>query len=168
MFHKVEAVLMGLVESGEMKREDAAEELNDMRKDLGNEKGVIRRQLPRLDIIMHPLFQQTIKDVLSEDAFAQYTAHQAERENWHQQALRDVAVASLGTQLILDDTQRKQLTTTAAELTVDRLKKDAALDMFYQLLQRTNHEMLSPWQQETLTFMHTGFEREFGDRIKER
>ncbi len=168
MFHKVEAVLMGLVESGEMKREDAAEELNDMRKDLGNEKGVIRRQLPRLDIIMHPLFQQAIKDVLSEDAFAQYTARQAKRENWHQQALRDVAVASLGTQLILDDTQRKQLTTTAAELTVDRLKKDAALDMFYQLLQRTNHEMLSPWQQETLTFMHTGFEREFGDRIKER
>ena len=79
----------------------------------------------------------------------------------HQQALRDVAVASLGTQLILDDTQRKQLETTAAELTVDLLKTDASRDMFYQLLQRTNHEMLSPWQQETLTFMHTGFERQF-------
>ena len=160
MFHKVEAALMGLVESGQMKREDAAEVLNDMRKDLGNEEGVIRRQLPRLDITRHPLYQQTIEDVLSEEAFAQYTARQAERENWHQQALRDVAVASLGTQLILDDTQRKQLT-TAAELTVDRLKKDAARDLFYQLLQQTNHEMLSPWQQETLTFMHTGFERQF-------
>ena len=161
MFHKVEAMLMGLVESGEMKREHAAEELNDMRRDLGNENGAIRRQLPKADITMHPLYQQTIKDVLSEDAFAQYTAGQAERENLYQQALRDVAVASLGTQLILDDTQRKQLTTTAAELTVDRLKTDASQDMFYQLLQRTNHEMLSPWQQETLTFMHTGFERQF-------
>lgn len=161
MFHEVEAVLMGLVESGEMRREDAAEELNDMRRDLGNEKGVIRRQLPRLDIIMHPLFQQTIKDVLSEEALAQYTARQIERENWHQQALRDVAVASLGTQLMLDDTQRKQLTTTAAELTVDLLKTDASQDMFYQLLQRTNHEMLSPWQQEMLTSMQAGFERQF-------
>ena len=107
MLHQVEAVLMGLAEAGEMKREHAAEEFNDMRRDLGNEEGVIRRQLPRPDIIMHPLFQQAIKDVLSEDAFAQYTARQAERENSHQQALRDVAVASLGTQLILDDTQRK-------------------------------------------------------------
>ena len=136
MFHEVEAVLMGLVESGEMRREDAAEELNDMRKDLGNENGAIRRQLPKVDITMHPLYQQTIKDVLSEDAFAQYTARQTERENLYQQALREVAVASLGTQLILDDTQRKQLTTTAAELTVDRLKTDASQDMFYQLLQR--------------------------------
>ena len=168
MFHKVKAVLMGLVESGEMKREDAAEELNDMRRDLGNENGAIRRQLPNADITRHPLYQQTIKDVLSEEAFAQYTARQTERENWHQQALRGVAVASLGTQLILEDTQRKQLETTAAELTVGPLKTDAARDMFYQLLQRTNHEMLSTWQQETLTFMHTGFEREFGDRIKER
>ena len=161
MFHKVEAVLMGLVESGEMKREHAAEELNDMRSDLGNENGAIRRQLPNADITMHPLYQQAIKDVLSEEAFAQYTARQAERENWHQQALRDVAVASLGTQLVLDDTQRKQLETTAADLTVDRLKTDASQDMFYQLLQRTNHEILSSWQQETLTFMHTGFERQF-------
>ena len=161
MFHQVEAGLIGLVEAGEMKREHAAEKLNDMRKELGNENGAIRRQLPNADITMHPLYQQTIKDVLSEDAFAQYTAREAERENLHQQALRDVAVASLGTQLILDDTQRKQLETTAAELTVDLLKTDASRDMFYQLLQRTNHEMLSPWQQETLTFMHTGFERQF-------
>ena len=161
MFHKVEAALMGLVESGEMKREHAVEELNDMRRDLGNEEGVIRRQPPHLDIIMHPLFQQAIKDALSEEAFAQYTARQTERDNWHQQALRDVAVASLGTQLILDDTQRKKLETTAAELTVDLWKTDAARDMFYQLLQRTDQEILSPWQQETLTSMHAGFEREF-------
>ena len=161
MFHEVEAMLMGLVEAGEMKREDAADTLNDMRRGLGNENGAIRRQLPNADITMHPLYQQTIKDVLSEEAFAQYTARQAERENWHQQALRDVTVASLSTQLILDDTQRKQLETTAAELTVDQLKTDAAPDMFYQLLQRTNHEMLSPWQQEALTLIRAGFERQF-------
>lgn len=121
-----------------------------------------------IDITEHPMYQQAIKDVLSEEAFAQYSTYQAEREVWYQQVLRDLVVACMDTQLILDDTQRKQLETTAADLTVDRLKTDASQDMFYQLLQRTNHEMLSPWQQETLTFMHTGFEREFGDRIKQR
>lgn len=159
MFRKVEQMLMGLVETGEMRSEDAAEEINNMRRDLGNEGGTIRSELPHADITMHPLYQRTIKDVLSEEAFAQYTARQAERENLHQQALRNVAVASLGTQLILDDTQRKQLETTAAELTVDRLKTDALRDMFDRLLQRTNHEMLSPEQQDVLTLMRAGFAR---------
>ena len=106
-------------------------------------------------------FKKTIKDVLSEEAFAQYTAHQAERDKWHQQALRDVAVASLGTPLVLNDTQRKQLKAIAAGLTVDLLKTDALTNMFYQLLQRTDREMLSPWQQERLTSMQAGFERQF-------
>ncbi|MCG9132672.1 carboxypeptidase regulatory-like domain-containing protein [Candidatus Poribacteria bacterium] len=160
-YRETAAKLTQAVKAGEMTQKQADERLDALMKELWDENGSIRWREPNGDIIRHPLFQQAIKDVLSEEAFAQYTARQAERENWHQQALRDMVVASLGTQLILDDTQRKQLTTTAAELTVDRLKKDAALDMFYQLLQRTNHEMLSPWQQETLTFMHTGFERQF-------
>ena len=149
------------VKAGEMTDKQVEEKLDVLMKELWDEDGAMRWREPNGDITRHPLFQQAIKDVLSEEAFAQYTARQTERENWHQQALRDVAVACLGTQLILDDTQRKQLETAAAELTVDRLKTDASQDMFYQLLQRTNHEMLSPWQQETLTFMHTGFERQF-------
>ena len=160
-YRKTAAKLMRAVETGEMTDKQVEERLDALKQELWDEDGAIRWRELNGDITRHPLFQKTIKDVLSEDAFAQYTAHQAERENLHQQALRDVAVASLGTQLILDDTQRKQLETTAAELTVDLLKTDASRDMFYQLLQRTNHEMLSPWQQETLTFMHTGFERQF-------
>ena len=96
MFRKVEQMLRGLVETGEMTSEDVAEELNDMRKDLGNEGGAIRSELPHADITIHPLYQQTIKDVLSEEAFAQYTARQAERENLYQQALRNVAGCKLG------------------------------------------------------------------------
>ena len=160
-YRETAAKLTQAVKAGEMTQKQADERLDALMKELWDENGSIRWREPNGDITRHPLFQQAIKDALSEEAFAQYTARQTERDNWHQQALRDVAVASLGTQLILDDTQRKKLETTAAALTVDLWKTDAARDMFYQLLQRTNYEMLSPWQQETLTFMHTGFERQF-------
>ena len=160
-YRKTAAKLTQAVKAGEITQKQADERLDALMKALWDENGAIRWNELDGDITRHPLFQQAIKDVLSEEAFAQYTARQTERDNWHQQALRDVAVASLGTQLLLDDTQRKQLETTAAELTVDLLKTDASQDMFYQLLQRTNHEMLSPWQQETLTFMQAGFERQF-------
>ena len=149
------------VEAGEMTDKQVDERLDALMKALWDENGVIRWREPNGDITRHPLFQETIKDVLSEEAFRQYTAHQAERDKWHQQALRDVAVASLGTPLVLDDTQRKQLKTTAAELTVDLLKTDALPSMFYQLLQQIDREMLSPWQQERLTSMQAGFEDQF-------
>ena len=161
-YRETAAKLMQAVETGEMTHKQVEERLDALMEELWDENGTIRWDEPNGGITRHPLFQQAIKDVLSEDAFTQYTARQTERDNWHQQALRDVAVASLGTPLILDDTQRKQLKTTAAELTVDLLKTDALPNVFYQLLQQTDHEMLSPWQQELLTFMQAGFEREFG------
>ena len=73
-----------------------------------------------------------------------------------------------GRSLILDDMQRKQLETTAAELTVDLLKTDALTDMFYQLLQQIDSEMLSPWQQEVLTLIRAGFERQFASEEIQR
>ena len=149
------------VEAGEMTDKQVDERLDALMKELWDENGGIRWREPNGDITRNPLFQKTIKDVLSEEAFAQYTAHQAERDKWYQQALRDVAVASLGTPLVLNDTQRKQLKAIAAELTVDLLKTDALPSLFYQLLQQTDREMLSPWQQERLTSMQAGFERQF-------
>lgn len=161
-YRETAAKLTQAVKAGEMTQKQADERLDALMKELWDENGSIRWREPNGDITRHPLFQQVIKDVLSEEAFAQYTARQTERDNWHQQALRDVAVACLGTQLILDDMQRKQLETTAAELTADLLKTDALTDMFHQLLQQTDREVLSPWQQESLTFMQAGFERQFG------
>ena len=160
-YREIAAKLRQAVEAGEMTDKQVDERLDTLMKELWDENGTIRWHEPNGDITRNPLFQKTIKDVLSEEAFAQYTARQTERDNWHQQALRDVAVASLGTPLILDDTQRKQLETTAAELNVDLLKTDALPSIFYQLLQRADHEMLSPWQQEALTSMQAGFERQF-------
>ncbi len=160
-YQETAAKLRQAVEAGEMTDKQLDERHDALKQELWNEYGAIRWREPNGDITRNPLFQKTIKDVLSEEAFAQYTAHQTERDKWHQQALRDVAVASLGTSLVLDDTQRKRLETTAAELTVDLLKTDALPSLFYQLLQRTDHEMLSPWQQEMLTSMQAGFERQF-------
>ena len=168
MFHKVEAVLMRLVEDGVMKREDATEKLNDMRRELGNEKGVIRRQLPHADVTKHPLYQQTIKDVLSKEAFRQYKEIQAERESFHLQVLRHLGVTSLSTQLILDGTQRQQLEATAAELTVDLLNVNAAFDLFYQFLQQVDDKKLSPWQQEMVTFMRADFQHDVGEPMEGR
>ena len=167
-YRETAAKLRQAVETGEMTDKQVEERLDALKQALWDENGTIRWRELKTDITKHPLFQQAIKDVLSEDAFAQYTAHQTERENSYQQALRDVAVASLSTQLILDDTQRKQLETTAAELSVDLLKTDAALDLFYQLLQQVDPERLSLWQQEFIGFMLARFEREFGDRITEK
>ncbi len=167
-YRETAAKLALAVESGGITQKQVDERLNTLKQELWGKNGAIRWSEPWGDITRHPLFQKTIEDVLSEEAFAQYTAHQAEKENSHQQALRNLAVTSLGTQLILDDTQRKQLTAIAAELTVDLLKTDASRDLFYQLLQRTDREMLSPWQREIFAFMQAGFERQFGEQIEKR
>ena len=71
---------MKAVEDGEITREEAAEKLEALR---GGSH-----------ITNHPLYQQAIKDVLSEDAYMHYSEHQAERENLRQQALRDRIVAT--------------------------------------------------------------------------
>ncbi|MDE0636499.1 MAG: carboxypeptidase-like regulatory domain-containing protein [Candidatus Poribacteria bacterium] len=105
---------------------------------------------PTYDITYHPLYQQTLKDVLSEKEYAQYTALQSERENFRQQALRDLAVANLDTLLLLNDMQRKQLKMTAAKLTVTSLSWNAPRDMFDKLITQIDDGVLSRWQRDYL------------------
>ncbi|MCY3742245.1 MAG: carboxypeptidase-like regulatory domain-containing protein [Candidatus Poribacteria bacterium] len=116
-----------------------------------------------VDITDHPMYQRAIKDVLSEEAFAQYSASQAEREVWHQQVLRDVIVACIDTQLLLDDTQRETLETAASQLVPSPLKeKKSAEFMFFQLFPQTvNFEILTHWQQDE-------FKRVFGPMMWRR
>ena len=116
-----------------------------------------------INITDHPMYQQAIKDVLSEEAFAQYSTDQAEREVWHQQALRDLVVACMDTQLLLDDTQREALETAASQLVPGPLKEEKPAEfMFFQLFPQTvNFEILTPWQQGE-------FERVFGPMMWRR
>ena len=157
-YRAAEAELMKKVEAGEMTREQAAARLKIMRRDLAIEvEANARGENSASSITDHPLYQQAIKDVLSEEAFAQYTAHRTERAVFHQQALRDLVVACMDTQLLLGDTQREALETSASELIPGRIKEETPTElMFFQFFPQTvDFETLTPWQQGE-------FERVFG------
>ena len=113
------------------------------------------------EITHHPLYQQTIKDALSEEGFAQYKVRQAERQDFRQQALREVLVASMDAELFLSDDQRKHFEMVAEELFALHAPDEvlAPVDIAYQLCQRTDYELLSPWQREEFEKIHRELER---------
>ena len=152
---EVEADLMKKVEDGKMTREEAAAMLNFTVKD-GIDR-LLRDGGLKIDVTSYPLYQQAIKDVLSEEAFARYSAHQVKRAALHQQALRDVVVACMDMQLLLDDMQREQLETAALQLVPTLFsERSSSTLMFFQLFPQTvDFEVLTPWQQGE-------FERVFG------
>ena len=157
-YRAAEAELMKKIEIGEMTKEQVATRLQIIRRDLADEvKANARGENSASSITNHPLYQQAIKDVLSEEAFAQYTAHQSERAAFHQQVLRDVVVACMDTQLLLGDAQREALETSASQLIPGPIKEETPPElMFFQLFPQTvDFEILTPWQQGE-------FERVFG------
>ena len=119
---------------------------------------ILRAKYEEADITHHPLYQQTIEDVLSEEAFAQYKARQAERQRFRQQALRDVLVASIDAQLFLSDEQRKHFEMVAEELSALPAPDEAPAPVYmvHQLFQRTDHALLSPWQRKEFERISTG------------
>ena len=154
---RLERVLKGFemdlaqkVEAGEIDREQAAIRLQMMMKDLSDEDDENEgRESISSDITNHRLYQQTIKNVLSEDAYARYSAYRTERGALRLQALRDIAVACMDTHLLLDDMQRKQLETTALRLISGSFSESKSVELiFFQLFQQTmDFEILTPWQQ---------------------
>ena len=158
---KAEKEIHEAVAVGKMTNQEAAQKLEGLKKRLHVEE---RATNSDTDITHHPLYQQTIKDVLSEEGFAQYKARQAERQDFRLQALRDVLVASMDTELFLSNEQRKHFERAAEEL-LDLSTPDevpAPVYIAYQLCQRTDHELLSPWQQEEFERIH----RELETRVK--
>ena len=128
----------------------------------------LKAKYEEADITHHPLYQQTIEDVLSEEEFTQYKARQAERQLFRQQALRDLLVASMDAKLFLSDVQRKHFETTVAELSTPSAPNEvpAPVYMAHQLFQRTDHGLLNPWQQKEFERIHRELEREvkFGEK----
>ena len=155
---EIQADLRQKVEDGKMTREEAAAMLeftvkNAMAELHGSEGA-------QIDITEYPLYQQAIKDVLSEEASARYSEYQVERAVLHQQALRDIVVACMDTQLLLDDTQRETIETSTSQLIPGPLEeKTSAEFMFFQLFPQTvDFEVLTSWQQGE-------FERVFGPMV---
>ncbi len=145
-----ETQFMKAVEAGEMTREQAAKRFQAMKEHLWNKENKNKRhESSASGITKHSLYQQAIKDVLSEEAFNRYKAHQAEREALRLQALRDITVACMDTQLLLSDSQREQLETAVSHLApVPYAGSKPAEFMFFQLFRRArNFEILTPWQQ---------------------
>ena len=136
---------------------EAQDKTHDAMDELWGDEGM------NIDITDHPMYQQAIKDVLSEEAFAQYSTYRAEREVWHQQVLRDLVVACMDTQLLLGDTQREALETAASQLIPGPLKEEKPAEfMFFQLFPQTvNFEILTLWQQNE-------FKRVFGPMMWRR
>ena len=157
-YEEVEKGIREAVAAGKMVRQEAAQKLEGLRKRLDAEERALDFDT---DITHHPLYQRTIKDVLSEEAFAQYKALQTDRQIFRQQALRDVLVASIDTTLFLSDEQRKHFETTAAELFISPMTDEAPVPayMVYQLFQRVDHEILSPWQREEFERIHRELDR---------
>lgn len=133
-YQETAAKLSQAFEAGEITREEAAEKL----------KVVMSRGS---NIIGYPLYQQAIKDVLPEDALMQYRTRQTERENLRKQVLRDRMIANIDESLLLDTAQREHLETIIARLTIPSSTEAAIQEMLFQLPQRVDLKMLSPWQQ---------------------
>jgi len=144
---EVEADLRKKVEDGKMTREEATAMLNFAVENAMDE--LARDETSKADIISHPMYQQAIKDVLSEEAFTQYREYQVERMALYQQALRGMVVACMDMQLLLGNTQREQLETAALRLIPAPLSEEkSSTFMFFQLFPQTvDFEVLTPWQQ---------------------
>lgn len=88
--------------------------------------------------------------MLSEDVYAQYNVHQTEKENYRQQALRNLVVAFIDMRLILDDTLREELEMKMIQSTVPSLKEsmleEAPMRMLEELFKCFDTEKLTPWQ----------------------
>ncbi len=141
--------LMVAVMQQDIPREQAAVKLEAMKKVLSDQKGANKRwsSAELYNITNHPLYQQTIKDVLSEDTYTQYIEQQTEKLDFRQQASRDLIVAFINILLLLDDAQQKQLKMTAAQLTLPLLSDEGQQMMFIEFFIRMDDEILSPWQQ---------------------
>lgn len=155
MYREAQAKIMEAVATREITAEQADQKLGEITEELWGENLAYEEtgEPYGVDITNHPLYQKTIKEVLSEETYVQYIARQTERENFYQQVLRDLAVVILDTHLLLNDAQRKQLETTAAQLTVPPSSPDASLDMFYQLYLQVDRTILSPWQQREIELL---------------
>ena len=153
---KAEAEIIKAVKAGKINRREVGAKLEALKKELeALEKELWQEEKEwvteneykhesNTEITNHPLYQQTIKDVLSDEAFARYKALQAERQAFRLQATSDLVVASLDTHLLLDENQRQHFEDTVAQLSTSG-------NIFTKLFEQLdNSEVLNSWQQARL------------------
>ena len=155
-YKKAEAEIIKAVKAGKINRREVGAKLEALKKELEALKKELWQEEKEwvteneykhesnTEITNHPLYQQTIKDVLSDEAFARYKALQAERQAFRLQATSDLVVASLDTHLLLDTNQRQHFEDTVAQLSTSG-------NIFTKLFEQLdNSEVLNSWQQARL------------------
>ena len=162
---RAEAEIIKAVKAGKINRRELRAKLEALKKELWQEEKewVTENEYKHesnTEITNHPLYQQTIKDVLSDEAFARYKALQAERQAFRLQATSDLVVASLDTHLLLDESQRQHFEDTVAQLPTPSAsgRVPTSVRTFTKLFEQneeqlTDGEILSPWQRERLVGM---------------
>ncbi|MCS5661080.1 MAG: hypothetical protein NZ842_11840 [Dehalococcoidia bacterium] len=146
---RVEAEIIKAAKAGKINRREVGAKLEALKKELWQEEKewVTENEYKHksnTEITNHPLYQQTIKNVLSDEAFARYKALQAERQAFRLQATSDLVVASLDTHLLLDTNQRQHFEDTVAQLSTSG-------NIFTKLFEQLdNSEVLNSWQQARL------------------
>ena len=162
---RVEAEIIKAAKAGKINRREVGAKLEALKKELWQEEKewVTENEYKHksnTEITNHPLYQQTIKDVLSDEAFARYKALQAERQAFRLQATSDLVVASLDTHLLLDENQREHFEDTVAQLPTPSAsgRVPTSVRTFTKLFEQneeqlTDGEILSPWQRERLVGM---------------
>ena len=162
---RAEAEIIKAVKAGKINRREVGAKLEALKKELWQEEKewVTENEYKHksnTEITNHPLYQQTIKDVLSDKAFARYKALQAERQAFRLQATSDLVVASLDTHLLLDESQRQHFEDTVAQLPTPSAsgRVPTSVRTFTKLFEQneeqlTDGEILSPWQRERLVGM---------------
>jgi len=143
---RVKAEIIKVAKAGKINRREVGAKLEALKKELWQEEKewVTENEYKHksnTEITNHPLYQQTIKNVLSDEAFARYKALQAERQAFRLQATSDLVVASLDTHLLLDTNQRQHFEDTVAQLSTSG-------NIFTKLFEQLdNSEVLNSWQQ---------------------
>ena len=138
---------------GSITREQAIKKLEVMRKDLFTKRKTVKQweDTHYHNITDHPLYQQAIEDVLSEDAYLRYKNIQKERETYRIQAVRDLLVSVFDIMLLLNDPQWKHVKMATQHFTIPMLRFEGLQIMLMELFIMIDKDMLTPWQQRALT-----------------
>ena len=143
-YDALDELLVGVMMQ-DLPREQAIEQLEAIKKTMVDKTGIGKRweRLELHNLPNHPLYQRTIKDVLSEEAYRQYSARQTERNIFQTRASQELFVTFMDMILLLKETHRKQLETTAAQVTLLSLGPEGLSLMVAEIFIRMDPEILS-------------------------
>ena len=107
--------------------------------------------LPNIfNLVKEPIYQQTIKDSISDIEYEKYRKRQSEIETIRLHTAQSLVAAILDMHILLNPKQRKNIEDIAAKLMIPELSRIGLQFMVLELFLNINPDDLSPWQQNAL------------------